>query len=350
MATTPERFGARLSAFGTAGVPDVITTAIGGEDTSAAVDETDVLLGFESSNSRPPAQYDIEFVDWPFTDDDPDFEAHIDVVKREGPKYAVAPDVEDYDLSTVVDMADRLSQYVTEAVIVVPKTVHPSAIPERFRVGVPLANFGSNAPWGWDAYANCGDLHLLGGTPHEQLSFGQRVDGVASVDGASVFKAAQMGSIWAPTRNKHWHETGSKQMDYYERITTSLNNIIEAWHAQTSGVPGDYSVPMDPDEYEELHSRIESVYDDREQLIETEKAYRRCGARGAEPYIHPDDADCLKRDERQEFDVIDWEARLELAWERAEERVQRKDAETSQSDLSDWGTADQPTGTPAPGD
>lgn len=342
--------------LGTEAVPTVFMTVNGGKAISEAISNTPVRLGFESSRSRPPEQHTVDFVDWPFNREfTPDFDDHLEVVREEEPMYAVAPDVEGHTIDEVLGYARQLDQHA-DNVIVVPKEVHPSEVPNWASVGVPLANYGSDAPWQYDAYAECSQLHLLGGTPHKQLEFAQRVPNVASIDGASVVKAASCGSVWAPHHRRNWHETGDEQMDYYERVSTSLRNIVEAWEAQAAGVPADYEVPMSKEEYQEYQraqaERDEAKEERKEQIeqerqaevepVQYERRARRAG-RGRE-FIHPDDADCLTADEREMFDEIDFDERERRATERGARRGWRTTTldhsdsrlDTSQGDLSQW--------------
>lgn len=119
-----------------------------------------------------------------------------------------------------------------------------------------------------------------------------------------------MGNVWVPTAERNWHPTGAHQMDYYERVQASLENIVEAWRVRRSGRPGDYTVPHEPDEYE-------ATIGPALEAVETDRAYRRHGTRGARPYVSPDDADCLSSEDLEAFDVIDWTARFERAEQRA---------------------------------
>lgn len=329
-------------AFAQATVPEIVTTAIGGKETTAVIAKSEAHLGYESNQTRPPEKYDIDFVDFPFTDEDATFEDHLEAVKRETPRFTVAPDVESRDLETVIDMADQLRQYVTEAVIVVPKDTHPKHIPDRFRVGVPLANYGSDAPWKWDEFGEADELHLLGGAPQKQLAFAKRVGNVESIDGATFVKSAKWGDVWCPHKSRYWHETGNEQMDYYERISASIHNIHEAWKADIHNKTANYEMPVAPEKYEkqqaemeeaecrieekrqEEKKRVERRKEEKRQEEETKKAYRLHGARGADPYIHPDDVDCLSPRERREMDIIDFEQRITDFERRIKERFEQQ--------------------------
>jgi hypothetical protein len=167
--------------------------------------------------------YGPQFVDFPFTDPDATFEDHLAVVRETCPTLTVAPDIEKgRTLSDVVNKADRLAQYARD-IIVVPKSVHPSEVPDRFRVGVPLADFGSGAPWGaWD-YRDCESLHLLGGGPARQFKAARSLRNIDSLDTATLGKAARFG-VWDGTT-----VDAPDGWDYRRRLRQSLDNYAAAW-------------------------------------------------------------------------------------------------------------------------
>lgn len=190
-------------------------------DTTAAIHSSDATLGVESSNDWLPYTTP-RFVDYPFTDPEASFDDHLRVVREVRPDLTVAPDVEKgRTLREAVEKADELAEYAGD-VVIVPKDCHPSEVPERFRVGVPAADFGSDASWTvWD-YKDCGTVHILGGGPARQLRFREYLP-VASVDTSSLGKIARFGwwrgkSVDAPD----W-------MDYRFRLKYSLDAYAAAW-------------------------------------------------------------------------------------------------------------------------
>lgn len=216
------RVGLKLSDAVAIGVASVYMTVQGrSQDTTEAIVESGARLGVESGHEWI-RDYSPEFIDFPFTDPDATFSDHLRVVKETRPEIAVAPDIEKgRSLSEVVTKATVLSWYA-DSIIVVPKSVHPSAVPDRFRVGVPLADFGSGAPWSvWD-YRDCGPVHLLGGGASRQLRMCEYLD-VASVDTATMGKACRFG---------YWDGVGEDApdgWDYKRRLRESLDNYAETW-------------------------------------------------------------------------------------------------------------------------
>lgn len=190
-------------------------------DTTEAIAESDARLGAKSSVDVLDG-YTPRFIDFPFTDPDASFADHLQRVRSLEPEVAVAPDIEgDRTLGDVVRKADRLLQY-SESVIVVPKTVEPSAVPGRFRVGVPLADYGSGAQWPIWRYRGCGPVHLLGGGPSRQLEVRKHVR-VASVDTATLGKACRFGYWDGKSRD------APDEWDYKRRLRESLDNYAAVW-------------------------------------------------------------------------------------------------------------------------
>lgn len=314
---------------------DVITTTTGGSTNSNIIASSDALLGFETAQSRPPEDLAVEFCDFPFTSDDAGFEDHLNVVRREQPRYAVAPDIEDdRDPDTVIEQASQLARHA-DTVIVVPKSIHPTDVPDAdcFRVGVPLADYGSDAPWQIGEYRDAGDLHFLGGSPRLQLETAKYLPNVRSVDSASIIKGAETGSVFAPTAERSWHPTGD-QAGYYDRVKMSVRNSVAAWTEHTTAYDrsGDYDVPYDVDEYE---TAVEAA----QAEIRTQQQYRDSGARGAPPTIDAGDEDLWSQRDLEEstMDAVDWAEREEdLVAEQI--RVLQRDADAAglQTGLSDY--------------
>lgn len=287
---------------------DIYTTVIGGAESSEAVEKSAGKLGFESAQTRPPGRFEIELVDFPFTDPEATFEDHLAVVADEQPEVAVAPDVDQSrDPETVYDQADRLAEHA-DAVVIVPKAIHPSEIPDRFRVGVPLANWekrGAEDPtdWvdptgqpqfhQWTEYQDAEEVHLLGGSPTVQLEASKYHLSVASVDGSSIFQAAAFGDVWT---SEGWQSAHPDVNDYYQLVRKSLDNMAVAWadrYGYNSGVKGGEWFPHPP----EPTATKQPYNPDRELEARLDRG---------PPTIDADELDTLAPDERQEFETVDW--------------------------------------------
>jgi len=194
---------------------DFIMTVRSDGDVVKAITNTDAYLGYVSSLNIERKAY---FLDYPFTEPNSTFEDHLAAAKRLKPKIAVAPDIEKgLSLEESIDQADALAEHA-DTVVMVPKSVHPSAVPDRFRTGLTLANYGSDAPWMvWD-YQSCSSIHLLGGPPHRQLevmNYGLKVD---SLDGFSLGVYAMWG-IWDGKKQQP-----PEEWDYLKRLEVCIDN------------------------------------------------------------------------------------------------------------------------------
>lgn len=215
---------------------DVICTIIGGAKAAHAVADAGAMLGRETMRHPPDVDHPIDFLDYPFTNEDATFEDHLQAVKDTEPKYTVSPDIEgDLQLADAVTLADELNQHAEHVILVPKENAHPDDVPDRFRIGIPLAHgFGSSAPWAaWD-YRGNGPFHLLGGSPTLQFKATQFIgrEAVASLDSASPMKAAQFGDVW----DGGWIPD-QDHIDVYERITESFRNLVAQWNRPASSPP-----------------------------------------------------------------------------------------------------------------
>lgn len=190
------------------------------QDTTAAIRASDAHLG---ATSDTPTLHPPAFVDFPFTNPDATFADHLVRVRTVEPRLAVAPDIENGRTpETVIEQADQLARHA-ETVIIVPKSVHPSRVPDRFRVGVPLASFGSGAPWStWD-YRHCRSVHLLGGGPTRQHHAAACLSGVDSLDTSALGKLCRFGYWDSGTLD------APEDWDYRRRLRESLDNYVASW-------------------------------------------------------------------------------------------------------------------------
>lgn len=218
---------------------DVIVTVIGGHDTAMATRRGGGRLGLRSSANAPFGAV-ISFVDWPFQLDNPQVQDHIDVVKEHRPTYAVAPDVDgDRDLEAVLDIAWELNHYA-ETVIVVPKTVSPAVIPNRYLVGLPFRKGLDTPVWKRRSLPEFTDrpVHILGGNPNHALSlrdeYGLEVvsaDTPLILEWAEwwrVFIGAGGGGVEVSDLPATPMETNLRTRA--GRVEFSVSNLVQAWN------------------------------------------------------------------------------------------------------------------------
>ena len=157
------------------------------------------------------------------------FQEHLEAVKQDEPKIAVAPDINsDERIDDSFEQAELLNEYA-ETVVVVPKEINPNTIPSKYRIGVPCQKrFGPVPPRPVWEYLECDDLHLLGGSPlvHKEMMHKVGHDSVNSLDTASPIAASSRGQVWGrPFKHTEWYE--SPRRSYYERIESSLKHILK---------------------------------------------------------------------------------------------------------------------------
>jgi hypothetical protein len=204
---------------------DVIFTARGSAEASRRVWRTGTKIGYESQNPRPPDRFNVDFVDWPFSklEDFSDmaelFDAHHNVVRSEKPRYAVAPDIDErVSFRDGIEWADELAEYA-ETVIVVPKTVMPVEVPDRFRVGMPCQNKYDPFPWKWTDYQPVEEVHLLGGSPVVHREIMKYYVPVESVDTTVPITSAKYGDYW---NGEKWSPS---DLGFYDCLARSYRHL-----------------------------------------------------------------------------------------------------------------------------
>jgi len=240
---------------------DVIFTANGSSKASRVIWRVGALIGMESMNRRPPDEIDLNFIDWPFSkfEEDPDldvgetFDHHCKVVKSERPKYAVAPDIDEYvSYRDAIEWADELQPHC-DTVIVTPKTVLPTDVPDRFRVGMPCQERYGPPPWPWTQYRHCSEVHLLGGSPvkhHEILKYYVPVE---SVDTSVPVVSAGWADYWNGAK---WATAKADEEFFYDCLKRSYRNMRyslnprrRVWSPRSRNAQHDYDA-----EFSETHA------------------------------------------------------------------------------------------------
>lgn len=228
---------------------DVIFTANGSGKAAHDIYRTGALVGMESMNTRPPDNIPVEFVDWPFSKlgEFPDvgelFDAHLKVVRGEQPRYAVAPDI-DATVSSEDGLAwaEELQDHC-ETVIVVPKTVRPIEVPDRYRVGMPCQERYGPTPWQWPEYQECESVHLLGGSPKKHHEILKHYVAVESLDTTSPLRAASFGGYWD---GDGWTSVDGDELFYwclkqsYRNMRHSMNPRRRVWDPRARNSSLDY--------------------------------------------------------------------------------------------------------------
>lgn len=204
---------------------DVIMTTEGSTDVIAAVRDSPARLGATSDIAGVATN--LFFLDFPFTDPRATISDHVETVAAVEPALTVAPDIEKgRTLAEVTRIGDRLLEHADD-VIVVPKSVRPGEVPDRFRIGVTVASFGSSAPWGLFEYVGTGPVHVLGGPPGNQLEVANTLP-VASLDTSTLGMRARFGT-W--DRDDGAIDSPDPSWDFRRRLEYALTEYHAAWNS-----------------------------------------------------------------------------------------------------------------------
>jgi hypothetical protein len=194
-------------------------------------------LGIRSD--RADYGFPINFVDIDYKK--PNWANHLRVVGKHAPKYATVPDlsemeVSDADIERAVNQARQLQAYC-KIVLVIPKLPGQIALlPPDIAIGysVPTSYGGAQYPL-WELTGR--HVHLLGGSPHEQMNLYPYIAAagtVLSADGNMAQKVAiRFAKYWDQGKwVKHpQHGQGKKDL-YLDCWQRSCANIHSQWQKE----------------------------------------------------------------------------------------------------------------------
>jgi len=192
------------------------------------------LLGIRSD--RADYGFPISFVDIEYRQ--PNFAAHLAIIKKHQPKYATVPDlsekeVSEQDIERAVNQARHLSSYC-EIALIVPKLPGQIALlPPDLAIGysVPTSYGGAQYPL-WELLGR--RIHILGGSPHEQMMmyrYLQAAGTVCSADGNMAMKiATKFAKYWDKGKWIEHPQRGQGKEDLYlDCWQRSCENIRAYW-------------------------------------------------------------------------------------------------------------------------
>lgn len=200
--------------------------------------EAGYILGIRSG--RQSYGYDIQFVDIEYKRRN--FEKHLKVVAKYQPKYATVLDLSDElaserDIERAMKQYEQLSQYC-QIPLIVPKLPGQIAmLPDGVAIGYSIPTSYGGAQYEL-AELQGRRVHLLGGSPHEQMDLYKRLDGwaqVMSVDGNMAMRIARdFSKYW---QHGAWLEHPEKgtpgKMLYLDCWRRSCANIRREWQRLT---------------------------------------------------------------------------------------------------------------------
>lgn len=154
----------------------------------------------------------------------PDKDSYIRAIRKHSPHIATVLDWEKWSqYAEVMEWAEEIAPFVEE-VLVVPKIPNSvQSIPEkiggkkiRIAYSVPTRYGGSTISL---QELQNREIHLLGGSPHAQMSLYKKINNVVSADGNYHQKIAIMNKVWV---------FGAKRvMGRWERLDDYLGHRIE---------------------------------------------------------------------------------------------------------------------------
>lgn len=188
-----------------------------------------MLVGARSDHSQQLSCCKPEFIDFNFHK--PNVRRHLAVVKEMRPKYCVAPDVLDAaDLPKVLDIAEQLSEYASNVIVVPHVSGLVYKIPGEYIIGYSVpTSYGAAEIFLWELQGR--RVHLLGGTPRRQYELRLYIPGVVSIDGNAYIKAAQFGE-YVGADLKFKKDCKYKGIDMIDLVKKSIDNITCFWREE----------------------------------------------------------------------------------------------------------------------
>ena len=175
-------------------------------------------------------------------DKKPNFEKHLEVVKKYRPKYATVADlseehVSEDDIERALRQLEQISVYCDVPLIVPKLPGQIKMLPPEVAIGysIPSSYGGAKFPI-WEMSGR--QIHLLGGSPRKQLNAYLHLSAIASVmsvDGNyAQLMATRYGEYWERDKWKEHPGVKSRQKDIYlECWRWSCRNLLKAWQRLT---------------------------------------------------------------------------------------------------------------------
>lgn len=193
------------------------------------------LVGIRSDKYPAASATRIQFIDVRYTR--PDFDRHLELVRRFRPRYATIPDLSERvvsweDIKRALRQAEALAPYCGAALIVPKLSCQLALLPRELPIGYSVpSRYGSASYPLWELEGR--QVHLLGGSPHRQMSLYAYLSCLALVTSADGNMHQQMsgyGKYWRAGRWVRHPAAGLGDSSVsYECIAWSLRNIRQAW-------------------------------------------------------------------------------------------------------------------------
>jgi Family of unknown function (DUF6610) len=214
---------------------DLIYTAADNAHLHALCQRANWLVGMRSDKHPCAGATSIQFVDVRYTA--PNFARHLDMVRRYRPRYATVPDLSDREVSRAdirraLQQADALAPHCGVALLVPKLPGQIGLLPSQVAIAYSVpTHYGS-------AHYDLRELeghrvHLLGGSPHRQLTLYRYIScfaEVTSVDCNMHQRMSAYGKFWQRGRWMPHPARGSGGVHVsYDCVMWSLHTIRQAW-------------------------------------------------------------------------------------------------------------------------
>jgi hypothetical protein len=213
---------------------DLIYCAGGNSRLSLIAHDEGWQLGYRSDKSM--GDFPVIFVDIDYKR--PNFDKHLEVIKRHRPRYAVVPDLSESvvcqaDIDRALEQASQLMPYCAIPLIVPKLSGQIAMLPVDIAIGysVPTSYGGAQYPL---AELKGRRVHLLGGSPKRQMQIYVELQGIAtvmSIDGNYAQGQAVKYAMFYENDRWHYHPRkaeGARDL-YFECWQWSCRNIYATW-------------------------------------------------------------------------------------------------------------------------
>lgn len=169
---------------------------------------------------------EIEFLDLHW--EQPDVDGLQAACETHRPKYAIAGDYDETNHAEINKRAGQLREFVEHVIIVPHHDGDLDCVPEWAVIGYSTPSEYAETEIPLRRYRDASqDIHILGGTPHDQLDLLGRlwVENVVSMDCNSHHKSATIGSkAWCPARPR-WRLVPEGENRVERAYRESVENI-----------------------------------------------------------------------------------------------------------------------------
>ncbi len=208
---------------------DLIICAGGNREFLQVASDSGYMLGLRSGYAS--YGYDIQFVDNEYKH--PQFEKHLRAVIKHQPRYATVPDLSDKsvsaaDVGRALKQYEQLSEYC-QVPLIVPKLPGQIArLPDDVAIGYSVQTSYGGAKY--DLYELAGrTVHLLGGSPGDQMEVFRQLTGRATVLSADGNMAMGVARNWAQYWDGGW-------IDHPEKGSSSKSVYLDCWRKSCQNI------------------------------------------------------------------------------------------------------------------